>query len=105
MPTSILSPLVGHQITTADQIHDYVQLKFDNGDVLNVFNEYVVNGAGVSGIHALIGQRVVTVHTQPNEVRIKLGELSFSVSLLEKAYRGPEAIEYIKSSGSRVVWS
>lgn len=105
MPTSMLSPLVGHRVTAADVIHDYVQLRFDNGDVLNVFNEFAVGGVGTSGIHLLIGQRVAAVCAQPHEVRLELGELIFSVSLLDTAYRGPEAIEYIPSSGSRVVWS
>jgi hypothetical protein len=105
MPESVLFPLVGHRVTTADVVHDYVQLRFDNGDVLNVFNDYEIEGSSLATLHALIGKCVVAVSTQPREVRLELGELSLIVSLLDTAYRDAEAIEYIPSSGSRVVWS
>lgn len=105
MTTSALSPLVGRRVVAAEVIHDYVQLRFDNGDVLNVFNEYGIEGAVGSDVRALTGQCVAAVFTQPHEVRLDFGDLRFSVSLLDVAYRGPEAIVYIPSSGSRVVWS
>lgn len=105
MKNSVLSPLVGRRVVTVEAIHDYIQLGFDSGDVLNVFNLYRIEGSGDSDVHALIGQCLAAIFTQPWEVRLELGQLSLIVSLLDTAYRGPEAIEFIPSSGSRVVWS
>lgn len=105
MTTSALSSLVGRRIVAAEVIHDYVQLRFDNGDVLNVFNEYGIEGGVGLDVHALTDRCVAAVFTQPHEVRLDLGDLRFRVSLLDVAYRGPEAIEYIPSSGNRVIWS
>lgn len=104
MAHALLS-LVGRHVTAADVVHDYVQLKFDNGDVMNVFNEYGLEGAEASGIHAIVGLCVAAVSVQSQELRIDFGGLKLSVSLLDAAFRGPEAIEYIPTVGSRVVLS
>jgi hypothetical protein len=103
MTSSSLSALVGHSISAIDEVHDYLQLKFDNGDVLNVFNAYSLDM--VADIRSLVGRRVTVVAEEPKEVRLEMGALRLSVDLSDAAFRGPEAIEYIPTSGSRVVWS
>ena len=103
--TSALEPLLGKCITSADAVHDYIQLRFESGDVLNVFNEYCLEGDGAYDLRDLVGLCVKEVSEQTQKVLIDLGGLKFCISLLDAAFRGPEAIEYIPASGSRVVWS
>lgn len=103
--TSALAPLVGRYVTVADVVHDYIQLRFDNGDILNIFNEYGLEGIGGFDVQALVGRRVASVSVQPQEVRVQLDGVQLRVSLLDAAFRGPEAIEYIPASGCPVVWS
>lgn len=104
MTTSVLSRLLGQFIVSVEVIHDYLQVTFSNGDLLNVFNVYLLEGVGQSGIRELIGLRVCGISDQTHEVRLDLGAHALKVSLADEAFRGPEAMEYVPVSGSRIVW-
>lgn len=103
--TTPLANLVGQRITAAERVHDYMQIRFGNGDLLNVFNEYRIEGRGEESVTDLIDLVVSDASTRKEEVCIALGTKTLRISLVDSAYRGPEAIEYIPASGKRVVWS
>lgn len=105
MTMSPLAGLIGHCLTGVERVHDYVQLRFDNGDLLNVFNEFRIEGNRDADITVIVGLVVNVASTGKDEVCLRLGSKTFRISLLDSAYRGPEAIEYVPVSGNRVVWS
>lgn len=105
MASSALSALLGRCISVIDEVHDYLQLSFDNGDVLNVYNAYSFEAGSGRGASSLVGRRVTLVAEDPKEVRLELDTEWLCINLSDAAFRGPEAIEYIPKSGSRVVWA
>jgi hypothetical protein len=102
MIDSLLSSLIDQKICAAEQVHDYLQLQFGNGDVLNVFNTYNLESG--SDFRSLIGQYVTGVNEDDSCVQLKMGMSQLNVSLSDDAFSGPEAMEYIPLSGSRVIW-
>lgn len=105
MTSSALSALSGRCISAIDEVHDYLQLNFDNGDVLNVYNAYSLETRSGHGVRSLVGRRVTVVSEDAKEVRLELDALRLCIDLSNAAFRGPEAIEYIPKTGSRVVWT
>jgi hypothetical protein len=101
----VLDGLLGQSVSWADSVHDYVQLRFGNGDLLNVYNKFLVDGLGNPGLADLVGCVVEGVLADEGQVVLAFGAVSLRVSLLEASYQGPEAIEYIPLTGDRVVWS
>ena len=59
----------GHCISAVDKVHDYLKLRFDNGDVLNVFNAYRLDVADGPDSYSLVGKRVAGVAEEVQEVR------------------------------------
>lgn len=105
MSVSILDGLLGQNLILVRKVHDYVQLQFGNGDLLNVFNEFSIEGGCGSELVDLMGLNVNAVTIAHDEVCLKLGKAVLRVSLREEAFSGPEAVEYIPATGSRIVWS
>ncbi len=97
-----LQILVGLIIKKVEVLQDYVQLIFSDNTILNIFNKYQYDG---SSVLVLEGKKLVSAI----ETKIKIvfefkdsGKLT--VSLLNKDYNGPEAIELIREGEPSVIW-
>jgi hypothetical protein len=105
---SILKNLVGLHIDRAEMVHDYVQLRFDNDAVLNLYNKVDLIGQSreALAIPSIVGCAVKTAQAVGDAVELLMdrGQL-LRISMLDADYRGPEAMEYIGADGARVVWS
>ena len=102
---NILGLLVGRKIQKAEMIHDYLQLWFDNGSLLNIFNVFIVMGFEIRNLSEIVGCEVVTVDVGNAEIAIVfVDEKSIRIGMSDSDYQGPEAMEYIGVGGERVVW-
>lgn len=103
MATSTLSPLVGQRVIATDVVHDYLQVRFENGDLLNVYNVYELQGkTGAAQIGALVGLRVDATTMRKDAVRIECGALTLRMDLADASFSGPEALEYRQPGG---IWA
>jgi len=94
--------LVDKQIDRAEIIHDYLQLFFVDGTILNILNFYSIDGALDP---RLAGYELAVVQQNEKEVTLSLlPEGTIRVGLKNSDYRGPEAMEYIRKDGPCIVW-
>ena len=100
-----LRRLVGQRVSVVERVHDYVQLRFSNGDLLNVYNDFSLSGATGGDLATLANCVVEDVQADDRFLTFVFSEKSLQVGLVDAAYRGPEAIEYIAADGGRIVWS
>jgi hypothetical protein len=97
--------LMGRRIQKAEMVHDYLQLWFDNGVVLNIFNAFTLIGFVAYDLSQLVGCEVGSVVARDNAVEIVLmGGKLIRVGMADSDYQGPEAMEYIGVDGECIVW-
>lgn len=95
--------LIGLFIKHIESIHDYIQIVFADGTVLNIFNSYSYDGASLFDVSNL---KVIDVSELEKVVTIKLENGSvLMIDLKEEAYNGPEAMMLIREGESPVVWN
>ena len=98
--------IAGLTITQAQRIHDYVQLGFDNGWGLNIYNRIVSPEISESFLRRLADCIVEAEDVRDGRYVLRLdGGMSIAVGIEDDDYNGPEAMELIKPSGVRVVWA
>jgi len=97
-----LQELVNKHIKRAQKVHDYFQLYFVDGTILNIFNSYsIIDGSDMD----LSGYEIVAVNSDVNTVNLVLSpQGTIQVGMKDSDYRGPEAMEYIATNGAYVVW-
>lgn len=106
MTSSRLFALVGQRVLTADRVHDYVQLRFDSGDVLNVFNAFDLGcDGGPVMLDHLVGVRVETVVEEQESVRLEGTGIALCIDLTRDSFSGPEALHFVPATGEQVVWN
>lgn len=101
-----LYPLLSLSIITIRQVHDYLQLVFSDGSILNIFNRYNYNDSKDSKISNLVGQ--VVTHVQEEQTRIYIDFYNgsrFVIGLSSDDYNGPEALELIRKGEKLVIWT
>lgn len=104
--SQILSKLVHRHVEQVRHVHDYVQLRFDDGAILNVFNSATVSGGRPDDLSSLVGVEVAEVSSTNTNVCLVMADGNvLTVGMADADYRGPEAMEYIAADGGRVVWS
>jgi hypothetical protein len=97
-----LKQFINKRIERMEIIHDYVQLFFTDGAILNIFNPYSIIGVRDPKI---VGYGITAVKQDQEAITLfLLPEGSIKVSRLDSDYRGPEAMEYIGKDGRSVVW-
>jgi len=97
--------LVGRSIRSVVEIHDYVQLHFNLGIVLNIYNPFQVEGTNDLGLDALVGATTTQVIERVEEVVLRFGTGAvISIDLREAAYTGPEAMLLRVPGGPIIVW-
>ena len=96
-----------HQrLAAADEVHDYVKLRFENGDILSIYNACTVLAVNEAvELAALAGRCVDAVTEQEDAIRLIFGSLVLSVDLRDAAFKGPEAMQYLRPGRLPMVWS
>lgn len=100
-----LEILLQKKIGRVGRVHDYLQLHFDGGIIVNIFNRYCFVPEECGDLSRLLGASVVE-HRRSDEFELlKFSEGSaLKIGLSDGDYIGPEAIEIIESDGTRIVW-
>lgn len=97
--------LVGRRIESAERVHDYVQLRFDDGGILNIYNPVSITGGADAGLLSLLRSYITAVRVDDEAIRWFLSNgTSIQVSMRDADYRGPEAMQYVAVDGAIVVW-
>ncbi len=113
--TAFLDPILGHQLIAIIFVEDYVQLQFISG-TLNAYtlpkvfeSEEVFTEADQGWrdkLCARIGQIVSGVMSTERELSMEFNDGAIiTISLIEKDYRGPEAIQFTVEGSSTIVVS
>ena len=103
---NIFDPLVGSKISSVEMVHDYLQLYFENGEILNIYNKYTLSNCDELKLLMLVGCKISNIVVNDIEVTISFttGEL-INVSLLDADYSGPEAMQYIDMNKNHFILS
>lgn len=96
MDTNEFLPIIGYKLTGFEQVHDYWQLKFENG-ILSIFTKFNFDGFSNSTsateiLKALSELTVVDAYYDDIALSIDFGGLYILASLKQEDYTGPEAI-------------
>lgn len=103
---NVLFDLIGIKLKELEVIQDYLQLTFENGVVLNVYNETLWKNSSMNVSSAFKGVEVSAIKETTNAIEIELLDgNSIQIGMSNKDYKGPEALEYIGADGERVVWN
>lgn len=102
MPES-LDFLSNRFINKIEKVHDYVQIHFNDGSCLNIFNDFSVS---CDQFGDLIGCEVVEIIIDESAISFSLSSgVAIRVGMVDADFHGPEAMEYIPITGPSVVWS
>jgi hypothetical protein len=83
--------ICGRIIIKIIYIHDYIQIYFNDNGILNLYNKTIINGED----NMFINKIVKDIFTIKNKLIIYCNKnLFIEMSMLDKDYVGPEAIEY-----------
>jgi hypothetical protein len=96
----------GRVVKRACKFHDYIQLYFDDGSILNIFNRVVEPASSDNHLESLANTTLL-------KVSLKEGVISFAFSngkqlgigISDTDYQSPEALEFINAQGRRIVWN
>lgn len=98
-----LSELTGLSISSVENVHDYMQVKFFNGAVLTIYNNCRFEGGAFC---KAVGSTVKSATDSGDEVVIMLeGGGSIHIGLQEDDYVGPEAMVLSQEGAPDVVWN
>jgi hypothetical protein len=63
----------------AEKVHDYLQIQFDDGSGLSIYNDAQL--IGTTELHNLVGLRVEGVQQEPMFISLILGKTAFASAL------------------------
>ena len=99
----MLRVLTGLMIQKVEEVHDYLQLVFSDGTILNVFNKYQYEGENILSIK---GKKMNSIKETDQSVLFSFSDGShLIVGLRDEDYSGPEAMELIRHNEPPIVWN
>jgi len=102
-----IGELIGSRIADSKVVEDYLQLWFDNGACLSIYNEHEVTrpDGRAQDSNSLTGASLTQVREQKTEIRLIFSNgLRLSIDMSEEGYSGPEAIQLTRANMPPVVW-
>ena len=102
-----LQDLVGLKVSRASLIHDYLQVFFEGGAILNVYNVFHVSGGPAvdGGAPHVDASTLATVKEEGQKIELAFSNgVVISIDMRDEAYQGPEALELIRAGSPTVVW-
>jgi len=102
---NILDCLVGRDAISAENVHDYVQLSFENDIRLSIYNDIALD-PGTVEIADFAGRELISVKQGDDSISLQFsGHACISIDMRHEAYRGPEALELHRRSEPPVIWN
>ena len=71
-----LNLLLSLSVISVIEIHDYLQIAFSNGVILNIFNRYFYGDSKVDTVYNLAGKVVTDVTQNQQNIRIVFSDRS-----------------------------
>src|SRR5262249_7276910 len=94
--------LKNKSVREARSVEDYVQIEFEDGSILNIFNANSLYPPGAS----LLNAKLASVTDEGSTIKFMFDDrLTLIVSMQESDFTGPEAMELIRADGQRIIWS
>ena len=104
--TSQLNSIIGMTLRAAAKVHDYVQLYFTDGAVLNIYNPFSLEASNPVDLADLAGSSVRMVSETPEKAVIEFDNgVQILIDLRDEAYIGPEAMQLNVPGKPGVVWN
>ncbi|MCG6194329.1 hypothetical protein LFX25_13840 [Leptospira sp. FAT2] len=97
-----LEQLVGSIVKEIDLVEDYLQIKFTDETIININNNFKFNGDNINSIKH---EELISIFE--NNLKIDLNfknNLTITISLLDKDYNGPEAMELYQKGKPPIIW-
>lgn len=103
---SPLHNIQGKAVSKVVKIHDYIQLFFEGGWGLNIYNPFHFTSEKFSSIDDLAGLRVTSTKDDTSVASIHFSDgSSVSIRLDDDAYTGPEAMDLRGPGDKFFVWN
>lgn len=103
---SRLTTLRGRAVRTALQVEDYLQVHFELGCSLSIFNTMSLDGPVADDLGALFGKRLVDVDESSERAILRFEDgNTIEVDLRDEAFNGPEAMTLHIPGEPTVVWN
>ena len=100
---SKLLPLEGRYIEHVEMVHDYGQLYFEGGAILNIYD---LSKLSEKDLSALAGKVVRSVHESEKKVVLALDDgMRLEVDLENPSFSGPERLQLIVPGKPTIIWS
>ncbi|AKT27969.1 hypothetical protein RYA05_19640 [Pseudomonas syringae pv. actinidiae] len=97
-----LECVIGRRVTKACIVHDYVQVYFTGGCILNINNTYEIYGSTIS---LLKGKELISVLEGEQEIELIFENLAkIRVDMSPDGFHGPEAMELLRPGFPLVIW-
>jgi hypothetical protein len=97
--------LVGHRVCKAQLVHDYLQLFFEDGTALNVFNRFDLVDAPTPGLMQLEGAEASCIMANEPAIEIQFATgARLCIDLEDGSWTGTEALECEATKGAILVW-
>lgn len=94
----------GKVVKRVDAIHDYIQIEFEDGAMLNIYNRHILTGDAGKGLGALAGKVVTQATEQDRGITVHFGDsLSMQIGMATGDFSGPEAMLY-RHKDQLIVW-
>lgn len=101
----LIERLVGIRVTDVRRVHDYVQIEFETGSILSVFNRYEIRSGVTNSIRCLVGATLLSCESSTGSEKFRFSDgVLLTVGLADSDYRGPEAITLMEKNSATVVW-
>lgn len=100
---SRLQSIIGLTVKMAAPVHDYLQILFSDGSMLNIYNNYKCAGCSVTSIE---GGEVISVVEKEREIQLAFkGNGSLSIGMSDCDFNGPEAIVFLRKGEPPIIWN
>jgi hypothetical protein len=101
--STALEDLIGNSITKASSIHDYFQIFFENGSILNIYNPFLFQPT--VKFSELIGRKIIEVKISQSHFLFSIsGDITLSIDRNFEGYINPEILELSRPGKPLVVW-
>jgi hypothetical protein len=101
---SQLKVLVNLRVESTAELHDYLQLFFEEGSILSIYNEFELSDSGDT--NSLQGATLKKVEETQDTIALDFSnEQHLRIDLRDEAYRGPEAVVLHVPGKFIVVWN
>ena len=101
-----LKVLEGKAVSRAIYVHDYFQLHFEQGEMLNINNNFTLSGPMVEDVAAVEGKRLLSATETKQAAILRFEDGSIvEVDLRNDAFNAPEAMELNVHGHPTVIWN